>query len=150
MTDDSLAAFRRAAANALEACDALDEALRRLDRDLEPADIPVLEQLIVRRIEVLRPFERLAALDLQAARKVLLDRWLGHGVDPDTKFGGYTFELGVMLDDLRVVGGDDALRGLIADPRFARERLSDPRVLDALGEALDLTRDGVVRWLSAH
>jgi hypothetical protein len=152
VTDDAIAAFRRAAAQALEANDALHQANRGLafSTRLEPSDIPVLRELIVRRIDVLPAFSRLVILDPQAARKVLLDRWLGYGVDPDTKYGGYAFELSSMLDDLREAGGDAALREVISDPRFARERLSDPRVLDSLGFALDKTSAQVKRWLAAH
>lgn len=146
--EDPAGAYRIAAARAIAAHDTLLEANRSLGHHvLAPADVPLLRELVIRRIDVLPAFEQLVKLDAAVAREVLLDRWLGGDVDPDTRFGGFTFELTAMLDDLRQIAGEAALRAVIADPRIAPDRLADPRVLESLGQALDLAHDDVSAWI---
>jgi len=130
--------------------ESLKKAMARLSDDLNRANkekrleatssdamqkvIGSLEHLILSRIDILRSFELLSSIDLNHAEQLLLRRYLG-GVCPDTKFGGYEFELCDMLDDYRLAGGD--LEALVKAPLFDRTKLGDPRVIRSFCEALD-------------
>jgi len=131
--DELLAAWRQVESTARSALDT-------------PEDVKTLKELIVRRIDIMNSFDALVRVDRAAAMEVLLSRYLGSGVDPDKKFGGYTSELAVMLDDLREAGGVAALRTLVSHVRFARELLSDRRVIEALADALEIPCDQVRDW----
>jgi hypothetical protein len=114
------------------------------------ADVKWLRELMVRRIYPANAFELLARIDADAAIEALLDRHLGDGVDPDTKFGGYLFELATMLDDLVEIAGPDALRQLIQRDGFGRKHLSDRRVIAAFSDALDLDAQQWDTWLKSN
>lgn len=144
-------AWRSAAEHALQAHDELLDAWRRQKASVvlphaTSEDVELLRQLIVRKIYPVNAFEVLARIDHSAAIEVLLARYLGDGVDPDTKFGGFTFELSSMLDDLKEAHGQSALRSLIENPRFRRDLLMDPRVIEAFTNALDMSPDEFPHW----
>jgi hypothetical protein len=150
--DDRIEALRSAGRDALEAQDALLTAWR----DLKPEDfaslaggpdVGLLVRLIERRIYAVPAFGALARIDITAAREVLLSRYLGRGVDPDRKFGGYVFELASMLDELLQAGGQEALMDLIDRPSFSPERLTDRRVIEAFSEALEIGPLGIAEWI---
>jgi len=105
-----------------------------------------LERLILLGIEVLNAFELLVRIDPARAVELLLRRYLGRGVSPDTKFGGYEFELSTMVDDLVEIQGEGALAELVASERFDPGKLDDPRVLRSFSEALSCEPDEVRTW----
>lgn len=80
--------------------------------------------------------------------QALIHWYLGKGVHPDNKFGGYTFELSTMLDDLREIAGEYALWQLIHLDAFDRNRLDDPRVREAFCDALDISQQDFGDWLA--
>jgi hypothetical protein len=144
--------LRSAARQALEAQDQLLNAWRSLDSsDLdslcEQDDLELLKQLILRRIYPVNAFAVLARVDKYAAIDVLISLYLGDSVDPDRKFGGYTFELSSILDDLREIHGETALRELIDHPKFNKIRLSDSRVIEAFSDSLDIDASLFSGWL---
>lgn len=148
---NSIDTLRDAIAAALSAQDDLLEVWQRIDPTSlaamnTPGDIEKLTQLIIRRIYPLQAFEALARIEPSAATDMLLSRYLGVGVDPDRKFGGYSFELEAMLDDLREIAGEKALIGLVRHQQFAKDRLKDRRVLDAFAEALNIPAERVQDW----
>src|SRR5262249_32155967 len=143
--------LRSAARRALEVQDELLNAWKHLDPGdltlLDSAeDIDLLQELIRRRVYPVNAFAALANVARPAAIDLLFSRYLGHAVDPDTKFGGYVFELSAMLDDLYEAHGQSALRDLVHDPRFNRRLLNDDRVVAAFADALDLDVEQVCAW----
>jgi hypothetical protein len=143
--------LRAAGRRALEVQDELLSAWKRLDPDDlrllgSPEDLDLLQELILRRIYPVNAFAALVKVSRHAAVDMLFSRYLGHPVDPDTKFGGYAFELSAMLDDLREAHGEAALRDLIGDPRFHRHLLNDDRVVSAFADALDTDVEHFCEW----
>jgi hypothetical protein len=154
--DDRIEALRSAGRDALDAQDALLAAWRDLEPEdfaslAGPPDVGLFVRLIERRVYAVPAFGALAKVDITAARDVLLSRYLGRGVDPDRKFGGYVFELASMLDELRQAGGPEALMDLIDQPDFSPERLADRRFVEAFSEALEIEPEEVPEWIrQAH
>jgi len=149
----ALELLRDTGQRALAAHDALSEAWRSLSvPDIATCcskdDISLLRDLIRSRIYPINAFELLARIDLSSAMQALLRWYLGKGVSPDTKFGGYTFELSTMLDDLNEIAGENALRQLIHLDSFDRDRLDDPRVREAFCDALDIAPQDFNGWLA--
>ncbi|HEX7380384.1 MAG TPA: hypothetical protein VF278_24930 [Pirellulales bacterium] len=152
--DDLSQAFRLAAKEAIESHDVLAELWRQMPvaetaQRCAESDIELLRQLIEYRIFPVNAFELLARIDLRQAYSALLSRYVGKGVSPDGKFGGYYFELSVMLDDLKEIGGEEALRSLIALDDFDRRKLTDPRVVNSFSDALDMEPNEFDAWLNA-
>lgn len=152
--DDLSQAFRSAAKEAIESHDALADLWRKMPvaetaHRCGESDVALLRQLIEYRIFPVNAFELLARIDLREAYSALLSRYVGKGVSPDGKFGGYSFELSVMLDDLKEIGGEEALRGLIALDGFDRRKLTDPRVINSFSDALDIEPHEFNDWLNA-
>lgn len=112
-------------------------------------DVELLYQLIYRKIYPANAFGALASCNVNRAIEALLNRYLGNAVHPDQGFGGFAYEMGCMLDDLKLSGGDEALRQLISHPRFNHEMLVDVRFRTALREALGLDEDGLLAWLQS-
>lgn len=106
-----------------------------------------LEAMILRRIEVANAFEWLARLDRPRATNVLLRRYLGRGVCPDNKFGGYESELSTMLEDFVEVQGIEALSELVVADRFDSEKVSDSRVARAFAEVVGCPPEDVSSWV---
>jgi len=154
----SNAAFRElrsAAAEALRAHDKLLEVWRHVEEsklaaDATTDDIAILRELVVRRIYPVNAFGLLVQIDRDAAIEVLLSRYLGVAVDPDTKFGGFEFELATMLDDLREVGGIGSLRTLVRHPQFSLERITDPRVRRGFGDTLNMDEEQIMAWVRSE
>jgi hypothetical protein len=143
--------LRSAGKRAVQVQDELLNAWKQLDPgDLSlldsPEDISLLQELIFRRVYPVNAFAALAKVARPIAVDLLFSRYLGHAVDPDSKFGGYAFELGAMLDDLREAHGQAALRDVVRDPRFNRQLLNDDRVLGAFADALDIDVEQVCEW----
>jgi hypothetical protein len=148
----SLDQLRRAIQQALLAQDELLKIWEQTDINavapqLTSDDLDLLKQLVIRRIYPANAFEYIVRLDRPAAVELLLSRYVGECVDPDSKFGGYLFELSIMLDDMRATYGDQALIELVQDPRFCQEMLSERRVLKAFSEALDISMKECELWL---
>lgn len=141
-----------AATNALDASRALLEFWRAVDvaqlsRSLTPADVDVVERLIRSRVDVLPAFEVLVRCAPTRAHAILLERYLGKDVSPDTKHGGFLSELSSMLDDLVEIEGEESLRHVFL--HVPSERLDDVRVLTAVRDALELASiDEAREWLS--
>lgn len=151
--DDLSQAFRLAAKEAIDSHDAMMELWRTMPvtetaRRCGESDVALLRQLIEYRIFPVNAFELLARIDLRQAYSALLSRYVGKGVSPDGKFGGYYFELSVMLDDIKEVGGEEALRNLIALDGFDRGKLADPRVINSFSDALDIEPHEFKDWLN--
>ena len=140
-----------AARNALNASRALQESwksvdLAQLSRSLTPSDIDLVEQLILSRVDVLNAFELLVRCAPGRAEAVLMARYLGKDVSPDTKYGGFLFELDSMLNDWVEVQGKESLRHLFR--AVSPERIADARVLTAVRDVLDLRDvDEAHKWL---
>lgn len=152
--DDLPQIFRSVAKEAIESHDALAELWRKMPvaetaQRCGESDIELLRQLIEYRIYPVNAFELLARIDLRQAYSALLSLYVGKGVNPDGKFGGYYFELSVMLDDLKEIGGEEALRSLIALDGFDRGKLTDPRVATSFSDALDIEPHEFNDWLNA-
>lgn len=150
----TLDGLRAAAAQALTTNKALFEVWRELPvsevaQCCTQADVKWLRELMMRRIYPANAFELLARIDVDAAIEALLDRHLGAGVDPDTKFGGYLFELATMLDDLVEIAGPETLRRLIQRDGFGRKHLNDRRVISAFSEALELNEEQWDGWVKS-
>ena len=133
--------LRQAAQQAIKSQTELLEAWRSWSQDrtittFSPADVPLLRELIFRKIYPINAFDLLVQLDREAAVNALLSAYLGSEVDPDSGFGGFQFDMNSMLSDLVASGGDTALGNLIAHPDFNRRMLSDPRFITACCEAL--------------
>jgi len=148
----SVNALRSAATQALDCQDKLLQVWRDLSPDeyvhlTEPNDVELLVQLIKQRIYPINAFGALVRIDKRAALDALLSRYVGDGVNPDGKFGGYYFELATMLDELCESWGETALLELINHPRFNQDRLKDQRVINALADALNIEDTQVAGWL---
>ena len=100
--------------------------------------VQLLCRLIIARIFPANAFEFLVKADLDAAFEMLLRRYVGKGVCPDTKFGGYQFELSTMLTDLVETQGETSLYRLLQHANFNRDLFSDQRLLDSIYKALDI------------
>jgi hypothetical protein len=151
----SLDDLRAAAIEALHAHDRLLELWRQVQEvDLASVasveDVRLLRELIIRRIYPVNAFGLLVRIDQAAAIDILLSRYVGITVDPDSKFGGFEFELGTMLDDLREVGGTDRIVQLIQNPNFAIERIAEPRFQRVFGQVLELGEEQTVAWARAQ
>lgn len=144
-------------ARALDALEVLrielrDTDLRSWPVDLTPAEreaaVDLLKRSLAGRAELLCTFELLANLDVGVAKDQLLRFYLGQ-VCPDTKYGGYVFELETMLDDLTILHGEPALRALVRANDFDRLKLGDGRVVRSFCEALSLESiDEFREWLA--
>jgi hypothetical protein len=150
--DTKLALLRSAGRRALEAQDELASVWKHLNEKeiaqaATPDDSELLCQLILRRIYPTNAFAALANVSPPVAQQMLLARYLGKGVDPDTKFGGFSYELSSMLDDFYMASGERGLRELVRHPQFDRNCLDDPRVVDALSEALKIRPEELPEWL---
>ncbi|MCA9691911.1 MAG: hypothetical protein R3A51_20705 [Nannocystaceae bacterium] len=121
-------------------------ALSRRDDEALAALASGLEALILARVEVLNAFELLIRISPERAITMLLRLYLGSGVSPDTKFGGYESELDVALDDLRELAGERALQRLVCSSQFDVEKWQDPRVLRSFAGALSTDAAGVAAW----
>ncbi len=146
--------LRQAAQQAIAANDQLLEAWRTWSREGKPApfsdDVPLLQELIHRKIYPINAFEVLARLDIEAAINALLGRYLGLHVSPDRGFGGFEFDMWSMLDDLVLFGGESALLRLIHHPDFNAEMLLDPRFRRSVCEALELDDAAFASWIANH
>ncbi|HET6878805.1 MAG TPA: hypothetical protein VFI31_01470 [Pirellulales bacterium] len=151
----TLEELRTAAADAMTASKGLFEVWRELPvsevaQCCTQADVGWLRELIIHRIYPVNAFELLAHIDVDSAIEALLDRYLGEAVSPDTKFGGYSFELDTMLDDLVEIAGPDALKRLVQRNGFGRKHLNDRRVTDAFADALNLDAKQWNTWLKSN
>lgn len=143
--------LRRAGAEALRSHDVLMEVWRGLqESDIANAtqeDVRLLESLIIGRIYSINAFDLLVKINPDAAIDVLLSRYLGRGVDPDRKFGGFEFELLSMLDDLLEVGGARRIAQLVSHTSFSTDRVEDLRVRRVFGEILQMEEHLVATWI---
>jgi len=144
---------RIAAKAAMESQDALLHAFREyegigMDHRLTDDDYCILRHLVWAKIYPVSAFSVLVKHNQDIAIEVLLSRYVGHGVDPDSGFGGLTFDLSSMLSDLVEVGGERLLKSFLHHPRFNKHFLDDPRFRESLGFALDTDLEGVQEWLS--
>ncbi len=156
MSDDAVpdnADLRAAAIAALEAKRRLAETWRARAAhsdgpSLSHEDVPLLRELITSRVEVLNAFEELLRIDADAAREVLISRYLGPQVDPDGKFGGFFFELSAMIDDWVELRGVGTLRELLLSDQVPRSRLCDQRVQESIRSGCNFDDDrDVLAWL---
>jgi hypothetical protein len=152
MTSTAFGSFRETAIQALRLHDDLHNIFSsseesELVQGASMEDVTLLRELIIQRIYPENAFNLLVYIDKNAAIEILLSRYVGKFVDPDTKFGGYETELELMLDDLREVCGIEQIVRLVRHPQFAIDRIADPRVQRALGEALDIDDEQVPGWI---
>ena len=144
---------RKAAITAIQAQEDLLVAWRDFNSQNETlpasdADAGLLHQLVWRKIYPLPAFTALVRMDRDAALTTLLRRYLGSGVNPDSGFGGFVFDLSSMLADLVEVGGEDELIRLITHPDFNRAMLTEPRFIESVCFAFDMELDQFPGWLS--
>jgi hypothetical protein len=148
MNDERVAEAARAAMDAVRA---LNESLAqanqgpRIDAAAAPTVVSALVALVERGLCTLNAFELLLKLSPAAAIDVLLRRYLGEHVDPDTRAGGYEADLSVMLSDMVEILGAPAVEALIDGEQIAPAKLRDRRVLAALADALDVEEDDLRR-----
>lgn len=143
--------LRKRGLEALSSHGNLREAWRELsESDMAEAtrdDIGFLRSMIISRIYPVNAFELLVKIDPNAGVEVLLSRYLGRGVNPDTKFGGFESELQIMLDDLREVAGSQMIAQLVRNPDFAIQRIEDARVRRVLAQVLDMEEESIPDWV---
>lgn len=147
--------LRQSAAAALDANGALSSTCRHilssgLHSDLAQEDIDILKKLIISRVCSIDAFELLVKIDRTASIEMLIRRYLGIGVDPDKKYGGYQFELENMLSDFVTTWGDTALCELFTHHDFDQFRFTDLRVQASIAEALNVEVSEVPKWIAAH
>lgn len=107
-----------------------------------------LEELFIKRVLVQPAFSLILRLDPEKAQSLLLRRYVGRGVSADTKFGGYQFELSQLLSELVAVGGQELVARLVLHASFDAGKLTDPRVIESLCDALSLDSvEAVQEWL---
>jgi hypothetical protein len=100
--------------------------------------VPVLVELIVRRIDIANPFELLIKISPDDALAILERRYLGEYVSPYRKFGGYYFELSLILSDyLEIRGKDCFISEILLNDKF-KSKLSDSNAVAAICDALDM------------
>ena len=109
--------------------------------------VELLKQLFIARIYPVNAFAVLVKANLPAAIELLLRRYLGQGVDPDRKFGGYAFELSSMLYDLHEAHGEAGLQELIQNPRIRQALAANKRAAGAFAEALGVSEQQAREWL---
>lgn len=100
--------------------------------------IPLLKEMIIKRIEIANCFELLVRLDFNEALDVLESRYLGDTVCLYTKFGGIQNELALMLSDYLEIRGEDSFMEEIIKKYLLSEKMNDPKVISAFCEALDI------------
>jgi hypothetical protein len=109
--------------------------------------IPILIELIIKRIDVVHAFELLTIISHNDALKVLERRYLGDGVSPYTKYGGYQFELSLMLSDYLEIRGTECFKTEILLNSKFKSKLSDSNVVEAMCEALDVESETELKSL---
>jgi hypothetical protein len=146
--------LRKAAIEVLMAQDRLLNVWRgveelQLAQNATPEDVSLLRELIISRIYPMNAFGLMVQIDKKSAIEVLLSRYLGRGVDSDTKFGGFESELDTMLDDLWEFGGVEWIEKLVLHPDFEIERIKDPRVRRTFSEVLQLEEHQIPKWVQS-
>jgi len=117
--------------------------------DFNQNEIDIIKQLILTRLDILNSFEILVKADLNEAISILNRRYFGKHVDPDTKYGGFEFEISSMLSDVVEFAGEKALINILTSEKNSTKILNDERVLRAIEEAMDFgDLDEVRSWLS--
>jgi hypothetical protein len=116
----------------------------------DPVDNDRFRNLVLHRIYPINAFEAVSRLSIDDALSLLLRRYAGKHAEPDGKFGGFSFELSSMLDDLFHHHGEEGLRRLISMPDFNRDALSDPRVVASFCEALDMDHNEFRNWIAGE
>jgi hypothetical protein len=106
--------------------------------ELTDQEIKVIKEAFILRIHPLLCFDMIVKANKGKAIELLLDWYLGKGVCPETKHGGYESELNVMLNDLSEFHGIEALSELLNSDNFDKGKLNDPRVLRSFQEALEI------------
>ena len=144
--------WRSAAVTAMAADESLSDTWRALNVSLEaqnatPDDVATLVELIKKRIQPVNAFDLLARIDISVASDVLYSRYLSDDVCPDSKFGGFLFELSGMLDSIVEASGRDKLLEVVKGRDCGNARLKDPRVVEAFTDALDIPFEGFNAWL---
>jgi hypothetical protein len=143
--------FRQAALDAIQAQNDLLAAWQGFRENvnmLSLEDVPILRELIERRIFVINAFEFLLSIDHSSAVNILLEVYLGKGVSPDFGYGGFAFEMSSMLSDLVRQGGEESLHRLVNQPAFNADHLRDKRFRAACADALGLTFSTLPPWLN--
>ncbi len=156
MPSKTLDDLRTAAAEAVRAPDKLLEVWRHVEEsklalDSNSNDIALLREADrPADISQQRFYGLLVQFDREAAIELLLSRYLGKAVDPDTKFGGFEFELATMLEDLREAGGEECLGKLVRHPQFSMGRIADQRVRRVFSEVLRLDEKQISAWVQSQ
>jgi len=151
MSDEQMRRFIQAARRATDASSELQELWREIPEDAflgvqEREVSELLWKLIYYRISPAAAFGALRKCDMSRARDALIRFYVGKGLNPDRKYGGYVFELDTMIGDLFEEGGETALRLLVNDAQFDPEKFSDPRVIGVFAEVLDIEPAEVLPW----
>ncbi len=113
-----------------------------IDQDVnDTALVSTLVRLIRMRIDVLNAFELLMRIDGNRAQQVLLDLYVGKDVDPDTKYGGFTSELSIMMSDLVDFYGVKSIVQIIRSEFFDKRLLKDARFAESIVFAAEMPLD---------
>lgn len=146
--------LRRAGAEALRAQHELLNAWRGMQKsdaaDATLDDVCLLKEMFIQRIYPINAFELICAVDLQCAIELIINLYLGVNVDPDTKFGGFQFELDSLIGDLKEAGGLQKIIQLVNHPRFALDRVDDQRVCEVLSNVLEIDTGMVSQWVQTQ
>lgn len=111
-------------------------------------EIVLLKELIIKRIDVLNSFEILCRVDFDGAKEILLRRYLGKGVNLYSKFGGVTYELSTILDDIVEIHGLESLKNILKVNEIDLDKLRDEQVILSLANALNLSFEETQVWLN--
>ena len=117
-------------------------------KNITKNEIVLLKELIIKRIDVLNSFEILCRVDFDGAKEILLRRYLGKGVNLYSKFGGVTFELSTILDDIVEIHGLESLKNILKVNEIDLDKLRDEQVILSLANALNLSFEETQAWLN--
>ena len=90
----------------------------------------------------------LCRVDFDGAKEILLRRYLGKGVNLYSKFGGVTYELSTILDDIVEIHGLESLKNILKVNEIDLDKLRDEQVILSLANALNLSFEETQVWLN--
>lgn len=112
-----------------------------------------VEEVLVRLIKAgvwrALSFDILVKTNTSVALGAIRDSLLCKEIDPDRKTGGYEADLGIILGDIVDFLGEEKLISFIRSCQLKEDRLKDPRMIRAIGVALDIDQHEASAWLSS-
>lgn len=153
MSNERIEQFRQIAHDAVESQNRLLSFWRacntpEFSADCNITDVELLSELILLRIFPINAFSLLVLLDKERSIDVLLSRYIGRDVDPDTKYGGFEFELSSMLDDFFSSFGIDAISDIICRNNYSSDKIKgDIRIMRTLSHAVNVDESELIDFI---